>query len=151
MATVEDQPQLVTLCRQGLAELGAQERGGRLYVTRESRAEPVEESLARALDDPQAVVIAGTFSDVVVGYGTGRLEPLRDGAILGIVDDIFVEEGARGVGVGEAIMELLLAWFRAKECAGVDAVALPGMRASKNFFETAGFTGRLIVMHHRMR
>ena len=30
----------------------------------------------------------------------------------------------------------------------VDAFALPGHRAAKNFFETAGFTARALVMHH---
>ena len=33
-------------------------------------------------------------------------------------------------------------------CVGVDAFALPGHRAAKNFFEESGFTARAIVMHH---
>lgn len=150
MATVDDLAELASLCRQGLAELAAQDRGGPLFVAREARAEPVEDSLGAALGDPEAVIVAGTFSQIVVGYGTGRLEKLANGSTLGVIDDLFVESGARGVGVGEAVMNQLLVWFTARGCQGVDAVALPGMRASKNFFETAGFTGRLIVMHHRM-
>jgi hypothetical protein len=35
-------------------------------------------------------------------------------------------------------------------CSGVDATALPGNRATKNFFEESGFTARLLVMHHRL-
>lgn len=151
VATVDDLAALASLCRQGLAELAAQDRGGPLFVAREARAEPVEDSLGAAFGDPEAIIVAGTFSQVVVGYGTGRLEKLANGSTLGVIDDLFVESGARGVGVGEAMMSQLLAWFTERGCQGVDAVALPGMRASKNFFETAGFTGRLIVMHHRMR
>lgn len=151
MATVDDLAELASLCRQGLAELAAQDRGGPLFVAREARAEPVEDSLRASLADPEEIIVAGTFSQVVVGYGTGRLETLANGSTLGVIDDLFVESDARGVGVGEAVMNDLLAWFTDRGCLGVDAVALPGMRASKNFFETAGFTGRLIVMHHRMK
>ena len=87
---------------------------------------------------------------VVVGYATVRVEVLRDGARLGVIDDLYVEPGARSVGVGEAMMGLLLEWCRDQGCRGVDALALPGMRATKNFFEESGFSARLIVMHHRM-
>ena len=48
-------------------------------------------------------------------------------------------------------MDQLLEWFRGRGCNGVDATALPGNRATKNFFEMSGFTARLLVMHHRMR
>ncbi|MGH9165287.1 MAG: GNAT family N-acetyltransferase [Acidimicrobiales bacterium] len=150
VATADDLPELVTLCRLGLAELGAQERGGGVFVAREARAEPVDASLAQALTDPAAIVVVGTFNDLVVGYGTGRSELLRDGRRLGVVDDVFVEIGARGIGVGEAVMAHLLGWFRQQGCDGVDSTALPGLRSTKNFFETAGFTARLIVMHHRL-
>ena len=33
---------------------------------------------------------------------------------------------------------------------GIDATALPGNRATKNFFEAHGFTARLLVMHHAL-
>jgi GNAT superfamily N-acetyltransferase len=69
--------------------------------------------------------------------------------VLGRITDLFVEPGARAVGVGEALMDALLPWFRARECRGVDATALPGNRETKNFFEMSGFTARLLVMHHR--
>ena len=73
------------------------------------------------------------------------------GSRLGVVSDIFVEEGARAVGVGEAMMGDLVAWCEAKGCAGMDAMALPGHRLTKNFFEESGFTARKLVMHHRLK
>lgn len=149
-ATAEDIPRVVLLCRQALAEIGGQERGGDLFTAREARQEPVEASLAACLADPEAVIVVGTYDGTIIGYGTGRVETLNDGRHLGVLDDIFVEEGARGVGVGEAVMDLLLPWFRERGCVGVDATALPGLRATKNFYEESGFTARLIVMHHRM-
>lgn len=150
-ATPGDLPRLVELCRLARAELGGQARGGYVYVNREARAEPVDQSLRRALDDPAQTVAVGHFGGAVGGYGTGRTEVLASGERLGVVDEIFVEEELRGVGVGEAVMAHLLAWFRGQGCVGVDALALPGQRATKNFFEGAGFTARLLVMHHRFR
>ena len=148
-ATPSDLPQLAALATEALAEL-APLRGGAVFVHREGRAAPVEETLRRDLEADDATVIAGTIDDTVVGYATGRTEALRDGTTLGIIDDLYVDEGARSVGVGEAMMNQLLDWFRAGGCAGVDATALPGNRATKDFFEESGFTARLLVMHHRL-
>ena len=150
-ATEADVPRLAQLCRQARAELGAQERGGAVYVAREARAEPVEDSLRQAVLDPACPVTVGTIDGVAVGYAAGHREELRDGTLLGVVDDLFVEEGARAVGVGEAMIGSMVGWFRDNGCAGVDSVALPGARAAKNFFEESGFTARLIVMHHRLK
>ena len=135
-----DGPRLAELAAQARAELGAQERGGRVFVNREARP-------ADVLDAP--CVVVGEVDGVAVGYGTARTEALDDGSRLGIVDELYVEPGARGVGVGEAMVGELLEWCRAEGCVGVDAYALPGMRETKNFFETFGFTARLLVVHHR--
>ena len=149
-ATASDVPRVAHLCRQALAELASQERGGRVFVAREARGEPVEETLAAAIVDPAHIVVVGKVDDVVVGYGVGHTEALRDGTVLGVIEEIYVEPEARAVGVGEAVMALLLEWFRASGCSGVDSTALPGLRETKNFFEESGFSARLLVMHHRM-
>lgn len=148
-ATADDVPRLAELARAALAELRPM-RGGSLYVTREARPEPLEESFARDLTAPDRVVLVGTIDDTVIGYAAGQAETLRDGTRLGVLSDLYVEAGAREVGVGEAMMALVLDWFRASGCAGVDAIALPGHRTTKNFFEGSGFTARLLVMHHRL-
>jgi ribosomal protein S18 acetylase RimI-like enzyme len=101
-----------------------------------------------ARDD--ALVVVGTIDDVVVGYGAVLVETLRSSAHLGVITDLFVEEEARSVGVGEAMIGALVARCRALDCVGIDASALPGHRAAKNFFETHGFTARALVMHHRL-
>ena len=143
-------PRVAELCRHAQAELRSQERGGAVFVAREARPEPVEDSLLSAVLAPDRTVVLGTIDDTVMGYATGRTETLRDGSTLGGIDNLFVEEDARAVGVGEAMMDALLDWFRARGCSGVDSMALPGARATKNFFEESGFTARLLVMHHRM-
>jgi GNAT superfamily N-acetyltransferase len=130
------------------AELGPN-RGGAVFVAREARDEPLEEGLAAELEAGHAVV-AGTLDDVIIGYGVGRVEELRTGMKLGRITDLYVEPPARGVGVGECVVGALLAWFVERGCTGVDAMALPGDRETKNFFEESGFTARLLVMHHRI-
>ena len=105
---------------------------------------------APAPGDEKRPVWLGTIDESAVGYATAHVEQLRDGTVLGVIDHLFVESEARDVGVGEALMNALLAWFRSQGCTAADATALPGNRETKNFFETAGFSARLIVMHHRL-
>ena len=148
-ATHADVPRLAELARAAIRELTPM-KGGSVWAAREARAEPVEDDLVAAIGDPRRCALVGTIDDVVIGYGIARVEALGDGSHLGVVDDIFVEEGARGVGVGELVMGELVTWCRDKGCFGIDVMALPGHRAAKNFFEESGFTARKIVMHHRL-
>lgn len=146
-ATEDDLAALAVLARRALAEL-APTRGGSVFVVKEARAEPLEATLAADLANPAIIVLAGTIDGHAVGFAVGRTEILRDGRRLGIIGDLYVEAEARGVGVGEALMDVLLAWFRDEQCCGIDATALPGNRSTKNFFEGSGFSARLLVMHH---
>jgi len=153
-ATAADRDPIVALAGRALAEL-APTRGGEVWRRREARPEPLGASIDAALAEAErprgaTFVVVGTLDDVIVGYGVVSEEALRDGARLGVVEDIYVEPDARGVGVGEAVMDALLAWCEARGCVGVDALALPGNRATKNFFERFGLTARAIVVHRRL-
>ena len=145
-ATSADLPRLVELCRVARAEL-TEQRGGWIWARREARPEPVDASLAEAIDDPDQVVVAGELDGYVVGYGLARLESLDDGSRLGVVDDLYTEEPFRELGVGEAMMDELVAFCRQQQCVGVDSLALPGDRETKNFFEGFGLVARAIVVH----
>jgi GNAT superfamily N-acetyltransferase len=148
-ATSDDVARIAELVTAGIDELEPT-RGGEIWAVRDASAPPHEPRLEAALTDPSQRLLVGTIDDVIIGYTLGRIEQLRDGTCLGVIDDIFVEEGARGVGVGEAMIANALAWFVDAGCVGVDAVALPGHRVTKNFFEGSGFTARKLVMHHRI-
>jgi GNAT superfamily N-acetyltransferase len=100
--------------------------------------------------DPDALVLVGTFDGVVVGYGLVQRETLRDGTAIAVIDGLYVEPDARGVGVGEALMEEVLAWSVAAGCRGIDGFALPGDRETKNFFERFGLTARAILVHRSL-
>lgn len=148
-AVREDAEACAALCRSALEELQAQ-RGGALFTRRESGL--VAKALLRPggldglLAGPRRRVLVGTIEGTVVGLAVAHLDDVGESA-LGMVDGCYVEPGARGVGVGRALVEALMAWFSSVSCRGVDVTALPGDRRTKNFFEAAGFKARLITMH----
>ena len=148
-ATSDDLDRLAQLAEEAVAEQSG-ERGGAVWSQRETRALPALPSLRVALGDPDQLVLAGTIDGFTVGYGVVGLETLRNGDVLGVVTDLFVEPEARGVGVGEALIGQVLRWCEQHRCVGVDAMALPGNRNTKNFFETFGFTARALIVHRRL-
>ncbi|MFI5045551.1 MAG: GNAT family N-acetyltransferase [Acidimicrobiia bacterium] len=148
-ASSADLPRIVELAgwlRQELVTM----KGGALWLRREAWPEPLSDAYARLVASLDASVVVGTIDDVVVGYGVVVVETLRSGEHLGVVTDLFVEPGARAVGVGECIATSLLAFCTEHECMGVDALALPGHRDAKNFFERNGFTARALTMHRSL-
>jgi len=146
-ATSQDAAQLVALARALRAEL-TELRGGRLWADREAPGEPLEAAFEAWLAKPEWLVVTGFVDDAILGYGVVEVETLRSGSRLGVIHELFVEAEARSVGVGEAMTDALVAFCRDAQCTGIDARALPGHRAAKNFFEENGFKARAIVMHH---
>ena len=47
-------------------------------------------------------------------------------------------------------MEEVLAWASAAGADGVDSIALPGDRVTKNFFERFGLTARALQVYRRL-
>lgn len=148
-ALPDDVERLAQLTADAVAEQ-IEGRGGRVWSVREARGVPAHAGLADAVVDPEQLVLAGTIDGTVIGYAAARTEVLADATLLGVVTDIFVEPGARGVGVGEIMVDEVLAWCTAQGCVGVDALALPGNRETKNFFETFGFKARALVVHRSL-
>ncbi len=143
-----DVPAILELASALRAELTPM-RGGAIWSVREARPEPLEAGYKALLDRPDARLVVGTIDGTPVGFGVGEVEILQDGTRLGVVSELFVDPEARAVGVGEAMLGFLVEYFAAAGCIGVDAFALPGHRAAKNFFEESAFSARAIIMHHR--
>ena len=148
-AVHDDLEAIVELVAELRAEL-APMRGGAVWSLREARATADAATFAALIETPDAHVVVGTIEGVVVGVGVATTEPLHDGGRLGVLDELYVTAGAREIGVGEEVLNALVAWCTEQGCIGVDALALPGHRATKNFFEESGFTARALVMHHRL-
>jgi GNAT superfamily N-acetyltransferase len=115
--------------------------------TRGITGEPGSGLLERAVS-PDRFVRMGTIDDVPVGFCTAAVAEADDGTTVGLIEFIFTEEPARGVGIGDVMLEAVLAELRARGETRFDVRVPPGHRAAKNFFEQHGFSARSITMHH---
>jgi GNAT superfamily N-acetyltransferase len=145
-ASSDDLPRIAELARAAVAELSST-KGGEVWARREARQEPMDDSLAADLANPDALMLVGTIDDAVIGYAVATIEDLTDGTELARLNDVYVEPEARGVGVGELLLDAVVAWANARRCSGIDSLALPGNRETKNFFESFGLVARAIVVH----
>jgi GNAT superfamily N-acetyltransferase len=97
-----------------------------------------------------ALLLVGEFEGVVVGLLAATAAPGHRGLTDGLIECCYVETGARGVGVGTALMEAAVSWCTERGCASVDAPALPGDRTTKQRLEAAGFSARLLTLSRRL-
>ncbi len=125
------------------------QRGGPVWSIREARHGGSRSITIDAPEGPSALWV-GEYAGAIVGFASVEAETLADGRLLGVVRELYVLPDAREVGVGEVMMDAIVAWCSARGCIGVDALALPGDRSTKNFFETFGLVARAIVVHRSL-
>ena len=145
-ATADDVERILSLSEELRGELRAH-RGGDLWQRTHDPVHHSAAGLVALLEYDDDRVLVGCIDDAVVGYAIVRARLLADGTHLGAVTEVYVEPEAREVGVGEGLLDAALEWCGSRGCVGVDATALPGHRAAKNFFEEQGFVARSLVMH----
>jgi GNAT superfamily N-acetyltransferase len=148
-ATAADLARLAELAGAAVDEL-RQGRGGEVWARHGARRAPFEPDLRAEIEDSVHQVLVGTVDDLVMGYAVAHTELLPDGGRLGVVTDLYTEPGIRELGVGEAMMDALVDWCREQGCFGVDSLALPGDRHTKNFFESFGLVARAIIVHRSL-
>ncbi len=148
MATGHDVDRLMELTTAFSAERGDRRGGGLVRTSDEGGVLPetTTDSVSRYVADPRRTALVGTLDDWVAGAALCRVDD-ADGERRGVLDVCFVERGAREVGLGQLLLERSIEWFRGQHCTGVDGSALPGDRGAKQFYESAGFKARLLVMH----
>ena len=148
-AVTTDYQRLAELWGAARAELRGL-RGGSVLIGLSERATAGDASFAEYVQGQGHHVVVGALSGAVVGYGTCRTRPQSEGGPIGSIEELYVAMAARHQGVGRAMAKALVNWCVGQGCTGVDALALPGNRAAKSFFEAEGFTARLIVMHRAL-
>jgi len=110
------------------------------------RVDPSARVMA-AVEDPDTTVLLGCIDGTPVGYGLMTVASVSDGSLQATVDELFVDPEARSVGVGETIIEALKADAMERGAVAIQSTALPGDRATKNFFESQGMVARAIIVH----
>lgn len=96
-----------------------------------------------------ARLLVGEYEGAVVGLAGVTVAGTTGGRRAGMIECCYVETAARGVGVGTALLEAAIEWCGTWGCTDVDALALPGDRATKQRLEAAGFTARLLTLSRR--
>lgn len=142
-----ERDELIRLAGRALAHLDGQ-RGGAVYRDVEARSLPIADTVDAdldAADEGEADILLGRLGEVPVGYSVVRYEQSRGGRIA-LLTDIYVEPEARGVGVGRSMMDAVIERAAHAGCSGVQSEALPGDRATKNFFEASGLVARKITV-----
>ena len=143
-AAVED---VALLCR--LVELSRadrlNERGGVVL----ERLDPRPAIDHTRLVDHNVLLALGLYADFAFGYAHAAVIDV-DGAPIVRLYDVFVEPEARGVGIGEALLQLVFDWAREQGAGAIDSVVLPGNREGKNFFERFGLVARAIHVYRAL-
>ena len=141
----DDMPACLELLAWALTDVRSM-RGGPALAWNMTPAEVLARWMAAPPAD--AAVFVGEFHHAVVGLAAATVAVRPHATELsGRIECCYVEKEARGVGVGTALMDSVVAWCGQRECRDVDALALPGDRLSKQRFEGAGFTARLLVLN----
>jgi GNAT superfamily N-acetyltransferase len=91
-------------------------------------------------------VFVAFIDDVLVGY----VVVVDDGPDISRVDQVFVTPEARELGFGDAMLAAGLAHARERGAQVFEGEALPGDRETKNLYERAGITARLITVSTRL-
>ena len=125
----------------------APERGGAVWLVSEARAAPLRRSLHADIDATDVRVGVGGIDDVVLAVAVTRLRALHDGNLVAFVSELVVDPQARGVGLGVGLLDDAVVWARQMGAVGIESTALPGQRATKNFFEAAGMKARLLTVY----
>lgn len=151
-ADIDDLPTLLCLYRLLEAEMEALSPMWRLTSGLiEPADQAIRELVEASLAGESTCVLLGGYEAVPFGFMVGTIDEMLPQAgdhRLGSIRLLFVDVEARAVGIGEALRDHMLDWFRMLGISRFDAHVLPGHRLAKNFFEQGGFSARHIIMHH---
>jgi GNAT superfamily N-acetyltransferase len=105
--------------------------------------------LGTRLEEPDSLVLVAACDDRVVGYAYAAMEPrswkeLRDAA--GFIHDVYVDEDARGGGVGAALVQECVRWLAGRGAPRVLLWTAAPNVAAQRLFERLGFRQTMIEM-----
>ncbi len=101
------------------------------------------------IDHQEFVFIIGAYDNCPCGFMIAQWVSIYDNMSLDI-KEVFVDSEMRSVGVGEAMMDLLINTAEKSSAVSIVSRALPGDRQLKNFFERYKVTARVITVERKL-
>ena len=101
----------------------------------------LEDDLRALMRDGNAYVLIGEIDGEPIGYITGRIttEARRVLPRRGIVEDWYVEERARGTGIGKRLLDALQARFIDAGCQVIESATWSGNEGARRVHDALGF------------
>ena len=94
------------------------------------------------LSDPNSTTIVISIEDIIVGVASIHIIKKLT-RILGIIEDVAVNEKYRGKGVGKKLVESLILIGKQKNC---DKIVLSSSEENSKFYEKIGFKKKELQM-----
>jgi len=138
-ATNDDLAVIIELDATAREAVGSQ-RGGRNWL--------VEHAPARFLHADELIDHSwvGTLDEHVVGFLRCTIEDVPQHGMVCSVERVFVDENARELGFGDALLQQAIHYATNSGCVAIEGNALPGDRETKNLYERAGIVARKIIV-----
>jgi len=94
------------------------------------------------LSDPNSTTIVISIEDIIVGVASIHIIKKLT-RILGVIEDVAVNEKYRGQGVGKKLVERLILIGKQKSC---DKIVLSSSEENSKFYEKIGFKKKELQM-----
>ena len=100
-----------------------------------------------------AVILVAEVHGDVVGYVLGEMhsrKPLYPIGKYGFISDLAVQENHRRQGIGRALVDRLLDWFRRKGATAIELFVAEANPVSESFWTAMGFRGFLKLVRREL-
>jgi ribosomal protein S18 acetylase RimI-like enzyme len=102
---------------------------------------PGRKALEEIVGSPAVTLLVARAEGTIIGTLTLAMFPIPTG-FRAWIEDVVVDESARGKGVGEALTNEAISLARAAGARTVDLTSRPSRQAAGRLYERAGFTER---------
>jgi ribosomal protein S18 acetylase RimI-like enzyme len=105
--------------------------------------------LVSQISNPESLVMVAEHSGAVIGYVFADVEPTNWMELrgpCGVVQDLYVDESARRLGAGRALLNAALDWIRSKGRSQVVLMTKTRNEHAQHLFAAAGFRPTMVEM-----
>jgi GNAT superfamily N-acetyltransferase len=105
--------------------------------------------LVSQISNPNSLVLVAEHAGRVIGYVFADVEPTNWMELrgpCGVVQDVYVDEGARRLGAGRELMRAAIAWIRSKGRTQVVLLTKTRNEHAQYLFTTLGFRPTMMEM-----